>query len=61
MKVEVFNIVWDTDGEDVDLPTEMEIEVNEDEVQGQDEIVDFVSEEITNITGYCHSAFNISY
>lgn len=30
MKIKFSNIVWDTDGEEVDLPSEVTLEVDED-------------------------------
>jgi hypothetical protein len=48
------NIQWDTDGESVDLPTEIEIPDNLIE----DEISDYeISNYISNLTGFCHRGF----
>lgn len=47
----VHDIDWDTDGEEVDLPKEIEIQ---SETELDDERV---SEEITVMTGYCHKGF----
>jgi hypothetical protein len=58
MKAIVTNIQYDTDGEVVDLPTQLEIEVPSDLVEEQD-IDDFVSDEITTFTGYCHFGFEM--
>ena len=46
------NIVWDTDGEHVDLPTEIDIpeEVGQ---EGEDAVSDY----ITDFTGFCHKGF----
>jgi len=41
------NIEYDTDGEDIDLPTELEIEVPSD-ITDADEIIDYISDEISN-------------
>ena len=57
MKVSVTNIQYDTDGEEVDLPTELTIEV-EDDLYAE-EIEEQISEEISNITGYCHEGFSM--
>lgn len=55
----VTNIEWDTDGEDVDLPEEIEITIPDDEcLISPEEVLDFISDEITNITGFCHSGFS---
>ncbi len=55
------NIIYDTDGEIIDLPTTLEINVP-DEIHELDEesIVDFISDEISNITGFCHLEFTFS-
>ena len=58
MKAIVTNVKFDTDGEVVDLPVEFEIEVPSDIVEEQD-IGDFVSDEISNITGFCHYGFEM--
>lgn len=49
------NIKWETDGEDVNLPTEMDIpkEIEEDE----DDISDYIS----NMTGWLHNGFEIVF
>jgi len=52
----VTDISFDTDGEDVDLPTEMEIDVPNDIVD-TDEIYDYIENEISNQTGFCHNGF----
>lgn len=44
------NIQWDTDGEDIDLPTEMDIPAD---IEDEDEISDYISDE----TGFCHFGF----
>lgn len=56
MKLKVYNIKWDTDGEDVDLPTELIIDVPSDEVL-EEELDDYLSDEISNVTGFCHFGF----
>ena len=52
----ITNIKYDTDGEDVSLPETMTIVVPDD-VNGREEIQEFISDEISNITGYCHEGF----
>ena len=52
----VNGISYDTDGENVDLPKSLEIElpstiINEEEIESK------LSDEISNITGYCHFGF----
>ena len=56
MKYLVENIVYDTDGEEIDLPKVLEIEVSND-ITDRFEINDFISNEISNITGFCHEGF----
>ena len=58
MKVTVTDIKWDTDGEDVDLPAEMVIEVPEG--MDEEEADEFVSDEISNQTGFCHTGYSSS-
>ena len=52
MKRYAVNIIWDTDGEDIDLPTEIEIP---DYLIEDEDISDF----ITEATGFCHNGFTI--
>ena len=57
------NIKWDTDGEEVDLPQEIKVDIPNDvfvKMDGQ-EISDFISDYITNETGFCHKGFNVRY
>lgn len=59
-KFTVTNINFDTDGEspeELGLPKQMEIEVPED-LEGYEEIEGFISDEITNRTGFCHLGFS---
>jgi hypothetical protein len=58
MKKTVYNISYDTDGEAVELPSELEIEVPDDLTE-QEDIEDYLSDEISNVTGYCHKGFLI--
>ena len=46
------DIMWDTDGEKVDLPTEIKIPEG---MTDEDEISDY----ITDLTGFCHFGFCI--
>lgn len=48
MKIRVFNIDYDTEGEEVNLPKELTLEVN-----SLSEIEDRISDE----TGFCHWSF----
>lgn len=58
MKAIVTNIEFDTDGEIVELPNQLEIEIPID-IFDKEEIDDFVSDEISNITGFCHYGFQL--
>ena len=58
MIYEVTDIKYDTDGESVELPEVLNIEVSDD--LDEQERVDFVSDEISNITGFCHFGFNMT-
>lgn len=58
MKKTVLNIQYDTDGEEVDLPVELEIEVP-DNLTDKEEIHEYLSNEISNITGFCHFGFYV--
>ena len=51
----VTGIKYDTDGEKVDLPDSLEIEVPDNE----EDIEQFLSDEISNRTGFCHFGFSI--
>lgn len=48
-----YNIDWDTDGEDIDLPNEIEIPAHITDI-------DEVSDYITNVTGFCHRGFGVT-
>lgn len=55
MQYEVNDIQYDTDGEVVDLPTSLKIDVPDD-LDDVDK-VDFISDKISEITGFCHTGF----
>ena len=52
--IRIINIVYDTDGEEIDLPKELTLEVNTDDME---EISDLASDHISDTTGYCHNGF----
>lgn len=52
----VTNIKYDTDGIEVELPSEMTIVIPEG--IEEDEFLDYISDEISNRTGYCHFGFS---
>ncbi len=51
--MKAYDITWDTDGEDVALPNEVEIPAHMTDL---DEISDY----ITNVTGFCHKGFGVT-
>jgi heme/copper-type cytochrome/quinol oxidase subunit 2 len=53
MKVHFYNINYDTDGESIDLPTELTLEVDDD-IDVSLEGADLISDE----TGFCVNSFN---
>ena len=53
--MKISNIEYDTDGEEVDLPTNLNIEVPEG--LNAEETDEYISDEISNITGFCHTGF----
>lgn len=58
MNATVTDIKWDTDGEKVDLPQSIIVPIPED--IEEDEIEEYVSDEITKTTGFCHKGFRSS-
>lgn len=55
MNFRAFNIKWDTDGENVDLPQEIFIKISKENTESaEDLIADAISEE----TGFCHFGFD---
>jgi hypothetical protein len=57
MKYYIHNIEYVTDGELVDLPTEMEIIVP-DRLKNEEEIKEYLSDNISNLTGFLHLGFS---
>ena len=57
MEYKVTNIQYDTDGENIDLPEELTIDVP-DNLKDDYEKVEFISDEISKITGFCHFGFS---
>jgi len=52
----VKNIQYDTDGRKIKLPKTMEIVVP-DILEGYEEIEQYISDEISNQTGFCHLGY----
>ena len=55
MIYKIDNIIYDTEDAS-DLPKTLEIEVDE-EMDNYDKI-EFISDEISNLTGFCHEGFS---
>jgi hypothetical protein len=53
----VKDIKYDTDGEEIDLPKTLTITVPE-EIEN-DDVEQYLSDEISNQTGFCHYGFTI--
>ena len=53
----ITDIEYDTDGEEIDLPTELEIEVPDIITSEEEELNDFIGDKISEITGFCHTGF----
>lgn len=56
------NINWDTDGEDIDLPNEVEApnEIVKD-FNDEEELLDYLSDWLSDEYGFCHDGFNIEH
>lgn len=52
--MKAINIQWDTDGKDVNLPSEIEIP---DGIDREDD--DATSDYLSNETGFCHFGFEL--
>lgn len=59
MKYIATNIQWDTDGEDINLPTTLEVEIPNADTMDEQDIDEFISDDITNQTGFCHKGFSL--
>ncbi len=57
MEYQVTDIVYETDGAKVILPKEMSINVPDD-LEDDYSKIEFISDEISNITGFCHKGFS---
>lgn len=58
MTYKVNSIQWDTDDEDVKLPTELTVNVP-DGITEHDDVLDYISDRITGMTDFCHFGFRI--
>ena len=52
--MKAIDVIWDTDGEEVNLPNEIEIP---DWVDKEDD--DEISDYLSDITGFCHFGFEL--
>ena len=59
MKALVTNIKYDTDGQKINLPKVLEFDIPID--MDEEDKLDFVADEISNITGFCHKYFKVSF
>ena len=57
-KVRVFNIKWDTDGAEVDLPSFMILNIETNDLDDLDYLEDCISEYLSDHTGFCHDGFD---
>lgn len=59
VNVKIYDIEWDDDGEDVDLPTKVDatIEYNDDD----DYLSDVISDWLSNEYGYCVDDFTYEF
>ena len=60
MEYKVNNIQWDVDNENenVDLPTELTVNVSDD-ITEPDYVLNYISDKITEMTDFCHFGFTI--
>lgn len=59
MKVTAFNIIWDTDNQEVDLPKELTFNISDDIEIG--DITDILIDKISDETGFLHKGFEIKF
>ena len=55
MKIKIFNIQYDTDGEEIDLPETLTMTFPQ--WTTEEEISDLASDYISDTTGFCHNGF----
>jgi hypothetical protein len=54
----VTNIDWDTDGEQLDLPSECLINIEVSSDITEKEVEESISNAITDMSNFCHNGFN---
>ena len=52
-----FNIKWDTDDDDVELPTTLNVHVPDYVDDDYESVLEYISDDITNQTDFCHISF----
>ena len=53
----VSEIIWDTDGQECDLPTECLVNILVSSDMTEDDIEDSISDAITDMVSFCHKGF----
>lgn len=59
IKVLIYNIEWDTDGEEANLPNQIEYVFGCYNDISDEDLLDEISDWLTNEYGYCHKGFNV--
>lgn len=54
VEIEIYDIDWDTDGEDVDLPKSVKKMVHDYDIENDDDIVDMLSDEYGWLVNSCN-------
>lgn len=63
IKVKVNDIKWDTDGEEVELPKNLIMEIwhkELDDVNDDFELEEYISDTLSNMYGFCHFGFKFT-
>jgi hypothetical protein len=58
MKYRVFNIKWDIDDGEGSTPSELIIDVPAENTNTPDDIEQYLTDEISNISGWCHDGYD---
>lgn len=56
-RYDITNIKYDTDGAKVRLPKKMKITIPDDVEKTYEGVEQYISDEISNRTGFCHAGF----
>lgn len=57
MEIKATNIKWETDGENVELPSSLIVNVYPDDEEDTEEIEELISNAISDATGFLHNGF----